>query len=41
MLYILDTNQGIYIYKVMGDGKVEAYDHININTYGNKDIIVK
>lgn len=41
MLYVLDTNKGIYIYTIMGNGEVQEFDHISTITYGNKEIIVK
>ena len=40
-IYILDLHKGLYVYKLLGNGKVVEHDSIELNTYGNIKVIVK
>ena len=40
-IYILDLHHGVYIYKLLGSGKVIEHDWIQLNTYGNIKLIVR
>lgn len=40
-LYVLDLHHGIYIYKILGEGKVIEYDWIELTTYGNIHFLVR
>lgn len=40
-IYILDLHKGVYVYKLLGNGKVIEHDSIELNTFGNINLIVK